>query len=55
MAAAGEWVLNEKRLVARAGLDIVQDRLAGLGQDLPTLVSAVSGALGLRDDVWGAG
>jgi hypothetical protein len=55
MAAAGEWVLNEKRLVARAGLVTIQDRLAGLGQDLPALVSAVCEALGLHDDVWGAG
>ena len=55
MAAAGEWVLNEKRLVARAGLEGLQYRIADLGQDLPTLVSAVCEALGLRDDVWGAG
>ena len=55
MAAAGEWVLNEKRLVARAGLDVIQDRLAGLGQDLPALVSAVSEDLGLHDEVWAEG
>jgi hypothetical protein len=48
-------VLNEKRLVARAGLESLQDGLADLGQDLPALVSAVCEALGLRDDVWGAG
>jgi len=55
MAAAGEWVLNEKRLVARAGLDSIQDSLAGPGQDLPALVAAVREALGLHDDVWDAG
>lgn len=55
MAAAGEWVLNEKRLVARAGLNIVQDRLADVGQDLPALVSDVRDALGLHDNVWAAG
>jgi hypothetical protein len=47
-------VLNEKRLVARAGLEGLQYRIADLGQDLPTLVSAVCEALGLRDDIWGA-
>ena len=55
MAAAGEWVLNEKRLVARAGLGDAQDRLAQPGQDLPALVSGVGEAIGLRDDVWGPG
>jgi nucleotidyltransferase-like protein len=55
MAAAGEWVLNEKRLVARAGLNIVQDRLADVGQDLPALVSDVRDELGLHDNVWAAG
>jgi hypothetical protein len=56
MAAAGEWVLNEKRLVARAGLGDIQDRLAGgLGQDLPALVSGVRGGLGVSDDAWGPG
>ena len=27
LAAAGQWVLNEKRLTERAGLDAIQDRL----------------------------
>jgi len=53
MAAAGEWVLNEKRLVARAGLESLQDRLAGPGEDLAALVTGVRGALGLHDNVWG--
>ena len=55
MAAAGEWVLNEKRLVARAGLNGVQDLLTNVGQDLPALVSSVRDALDLHDDVWAAG
>jgi hypothetical protein len=52
LAAAGEWVLNEKRLVGRAGLDGVQDRLAQPGQDLDELVSDVRACLGLSDAVW---
>jgi len=28
LVAASEWVLNEKRLTERAGLDAIQDRLA---------------------------
>jgi len=52
LAAAGEWVLNEKRLVARAGLDGIGDRLAQPGQDLGALVGDVRAGLGLRDAVW---
>ena len=52
LAAAGEWVLNEKRLVARAGLDGIGDRLGQPGQDLGALVSDVRDRLGLRDAVW---
>jgi hypothetical protein len=52
MAAAGEWVLNEKRLVARAGLDHIQTRLAGPGHDLAALVASVGGLLDLHDSVW---
>jgi hypothetical protein len=52
LAAAGEWVLNEKRLVERAGLGGVQDRLGQPKRDLGTLVSDVRAALALRDDVW---
>ena len=52
LAAAGEWVLNEKRLVRRAGLDDIQDRLAQPEQDLRALVSDVRACLRLRDAVW---
>jgi hypothetical protein len=52
LAAAGEWVLNEKRLVRRAGLDGIQDRLAQPAQDLDVLVSDIRACLELRDAVW---
>jgi hypothetical protein len=52
LAAAGEWVLNEKRLAERAGLGRVQDRLGQRERDLGTLVCDVRASLGLRDDVW---
>ena len=52
LAAAGEWVLNEKRLTERAGLGSVQDQLRRPEQDLGTLVSGVRASLELRDDVW---
>ena len=52
LAAAGQWVLNEKRLTERAGLNSVQDQLRQPEQDLDTLVSAVRACLELRDDVW---
>lgn len=52
LAAAGEWVLNEKRLVERAGLVSVQDRLGQPERGLDTLVSDVRAFLGLRDAVW---
>ena len=52
LAAAGEWVLNEKRLTERAGLGSVQDQLRRPEQDLGTLVSGVRACLDLRDDVW---
>jgi hypothetical protein len=51
-AAAGEWVLNEKRLVERAGLGGVQDLLGQPDQHLGTLVSDVRACLNLRDAVW---
>jgi hypothetical protein len=53
--AAGQWVLNEKRLTERAGLDAIQDRLAHPGPDLGALVSDVRARLELRDGVWGGG
>jgi len=52
LAAAGQWVLNEKRITERAGLRAVQDRLAQPAQELPTLVSDVTACLELTDDVW---
>ena len=52
MAAAGQWVLNEKRLTERAGLDAIQDRLARPGPGLDALVSDVAAHLGLDDPVW---
>jgi hypothetical protein len=55
LAAAGEWVLNEKRLTERAGLDAIQDRLAQPEPDLGSLVSDVRARLDLSDDVWAGG
>jgi hypothetical protein len=55
LAAAGEWVLNEKRIVGRAGLDSVQRRLGQPDQSLPSLVSDVGSLLSLSDAVWTAG
>jgi len=52
LAAAGEWVLNEKRLTERAGLHAVQDRLGQPEQELRTLVSDVGARLELTDAVW---
>ena len=52
LAAAGEWVLNEKRLVDRAGLGGVQDRLGQHERDLGSLVSDVRVSLAMRDAVW---
>jgi len=52
LAAAGEWVLNEKRLVEHAGLAGVQDLLGQPDRDLGALVSEVRAALGVRDAAW---
>jgi hypothetical protein len=52
LAAAGEWVLNEKRLVERAGLGGLQNRLGRREVDLAALVLDVRARLGLRDDIW---
>jgi hypothetical protein len=52
LAAVGEWTLNEKRLVTRAGLGQVQDRLALPAPDPGALVTDVRAALGLTDAVW---
>ena len=45
LAARGEWVLNEKRLVERAGLDEVQPLLGERGAEA---VDAVAAALGVE-------
>ena len=47
MAERREWVLNEKRLVCRAGLEGVQD-LIGAETGLPESVAALAGALGVE-------
>jgi hypothetical protein len=55
LAAAGEWVLNEKRLTERAGLDVIQDRLAQPWPDLAALVADVRTRLEPRDGIWAGG
>lgn len=52
LAAAGQWALNEKRIVERAGLAAVQNLVARPAGDLGDLVSGVRALLGLADDVW---
>jgi hypothetical protein len=52
LAAAGEWVLNEKRLAERAGLGAIQERLAMPDRSLEALVSDARAILELRDPVW---
>jgi hypothetical protein len=52
LAAAGEWVLNEKRIIERAGLHAVQDRLGPPERDLGAVVSDVRACLELTDAVW---
>jgi len=52
LAAAGEWVLNEKRIVERAGLADVQARLREDVDPLDNLVSDVRAILALTDTVW---
>lgn len=42
LAEHGEWILNEKRLVPRAGLAEVEDVFAHLGQTPETLIRAVA-------------
>jgi hypothetical protein len=55
LAAAGTWVLNEKRLVERAGMAEVQDLVTQTRRDLSVLVSDVRQYLRLEDDIWGSG
>ena len=52
LAAVGEWVLNEKRLVEHAGLGVIQDRLGQPERGLAALVSDVRASLGLSDAIW---
>ena len=52
LAASGEWVLNEKRIIERAGLHAVQDRLGPPERDLSPVVSDVRACLELTDAVW---
>jgi hypothetical protein len=52
LAAAGQWALNEKRLVQRAGLGSVQERLNQPDRDLGPLVRDVGALLAVRDAVW---
>jgi len=52
LAAEGIWVLNEKRLVERAGLDGIQDCLDRPEPSLAALVSDVRSSVGLTDAVW---
>ncbi|WP_406127566.1 nucleotidyltransferase domain-containing protein [Streptomyces canus] len=44
LAARGEWVTNEKRLLERAGLRGVDDLLAGMGRQPEALAAALSEA-----------
>ncbi|WP_217544362.1 nucleotidyltransferase domain-containing protein [Streptomyces sp. GbtcB6] len=44
LAARGEWVTNEKRLLERAGLRGVDDILGGLRAESGELVGAIAGA-----------
>ena len=46
MCTRGEWYLNEKDLLARAGLDAVQPVLRALGPDLLAAVARVEAVLG---------
>jgi hypothetical protein len=52
LAAAGEWILNEKRLVQRAGLGSVQERLGQRERNLQRLVGDVRALLAVTDTVW---
>jgi hypothetical protein len=52
LAAAGEWALNEKRIVQRSGLGGVQERLGQPEPNLPQLVRDVRELLVVTDSVW---
>jgi len=55
LAAAGEWALNEKRIVERAGLSALQERIGRSDRDLAALVHGVAASLELSDPVWSDG
>ena len=50
LAARGEWVTNEKRLLDRAGLRAVDDLVLGLGADPAALLGVVAAARELGRD-----
>lgn len=52
MASAGEWVLNEKRLIERAGLLGIEAAMRTHDTALGALVSDFKASLDLVDDVW---
>ncbi len=52
LAADGQWILNEKRLIDRAALGSVQERLGQPDRDLPQLVGDVRALLAVRDTIW---
>ncbi|MGW4510779.1 nucleotidyltransferase domain-containing protein [Streptomyces sp. NPDC004393] len=54
LAARGEWVTNEKRLLERAGLRAVDGIVAGLRADADGLVAAVVAAERLLEDALAA-
>jgi len=55
LAGAGEWALNEKRIVERAGLSVLQGQMARSSGDLERLVNVVRTTLELSDPVWSGG
>lgn len=54
LAAEGEWALNEKGIVERAGLGTLGEHLSRPTVELAVLVDAVSGVLDLPATVWSA-
>jgi predicted nucleotidyltransferase len=51
LAARGEWVTNEKRLLTRAGLGEVDDLVLAAGRDPASLAAVVDGVRALADAV----
>jgi len=49
LAARGEWVTNEKRLLTRAGLSGIDDIVTGLQADPSVLIGSVARARTLLD------